>query len=208
MICFDGAVFATVSVAGRRMLAALLLAGCAVVLGQLPAHACSCVTTHMQSQTKAANDVFTGKVTHVSSDGKKGQAGATVTYDVEVERVYKGDIKTATVQVSSGRSASSCGLGQLPAHRRYLFFAHSDASQLTSDTCSGTARATDIAVHKVERLLGDGRSPVPPPPAKAVFTKVVDAQPTSLPRLAAPGVAMVLVGLLGLIVVRRLGKRG
>lgn len=202
MICFDGRVFATVSDAGRRLLAALLLAGCCVVVSQLPAHAaCSCAAGHTQTQTKRANDVFTGTVTHVTD-------GATMTYDVQVDRVYKGDIKTATVQVTSDRSAKTCGLGDLPADRRYVFFVQAAGGELTSDSCSGTAKADGNLVHKVERLLGDGRPAVPPEPEKAVFTKVADAQPTSLPRLAAPGVALVLVGLLGLFVVRRLGRRG
>ena len=46
----------------RRLLAALILAGCGVVLGQLPAHACSCVSGTTQSHTKQASDVFTGTV--------------------------------------------------------------------------------------------------------------------------------------------------
>ncbi len=210
MICFDGRVFATVSGAGRRLLAALLLAGCAVVLGSLPAQAgCTCAAGHTQTHTKRANDVFTGTITHVSSArSSEGGGGATMTYDIDVERVYKGNIKTATVKITSDRSTRACGLGDLPTDRRYLFFVKADGSELTSDSCSGTARADAQLVHKVEKLLGDGRPAVPPEPVKAVFTKVAHAQPTSLPRLAAPGVALVLVGLLGLVVVRRLGRRG
>lgn len=205
MICFDWHVFATLSVSGRRFFAALLLAGCAVVLGQLPAHACSCVTGHTQTQTKQADDVFSGSVTHAKRTRSGG--GATMTYDVDVERVYKGDVNTDTVQVTSDRSARTCGLGELPANRRYVFFTKTSGQELTADTCSGTAPAGGLLVHKVEKLLGGGHPPVPPAPQKAVFTRVADAQPMSLPRLAAPGVALVIAGLLGLIVVRRLGRR-
>ncbi|MCW2792589.1 MAG: hypothetical protein JWO76_1687 [Nocardioides sp.] len=192
-----------------RFLAALVLAGIGVVLGQLPAHACSCVSATTQSQTKDANDVFTGTITAVMAAQKTdGQRGAIMTYDVEVDRVYKGDVSTSEVQVSSERGSSSCGLGRLAADKRYVFFAQSDGTELSADSCGGTARASDRLVSKVERLLGSGRAPVPPTPEKAVFTMVADAQPESLTRLAAPGVALVLAGLLGLFVVRRLGARG
>ena len=207
MICFDGRVLATLSASGRRLLAALLLAGCAVVLGQLPAHACSCVTGHTQAQTERADDVFTGTVTKVRTQKDASGRGATMTYDVAVDRVYKGDVRTEQVQVTSDRSASSCGLGQLPADKRYLWFTRASGQELTSDTCAGTAPVSGQVVHKVEKILGDGHPPVPPPPPKAVFTRVADAQPTGLPRLAAPGVALVIAGLLGLVVVRRLGRR-
>jgi hypothetical protein len=65
-------------------------------------------------------------------------------------------------------------------------------------------------VKKVERVLGDGHTPTTPEPApeKAVFTLVDDAEPPALSRIAAPGVALVLAGLLGFFVVRRLGARG
>lgn len=204
MICFDGRVFASAG----RFLAALLLAGLGVVVSQLPAHACSCVSATTASQTKAAHDVFTGTVTAVMSARKPdGQRGAIMTYDVEVDRVYKGSISSSEVQVTSERGSSSCGLGQLPADRRYLFFAQSDGTELSADSCGGTAPASDKLVTKVQKLLGDGRGPVPPEPEKATLTMVADAEPASLTRLAAPGVALVIAGLLGLVVVRRLGAR-
>jgi hypothetical protein len=183
-------------VSGRRLLAALLLVGCSVALGQLPAQAAG-----TQTNTKSARDVFVGTVTHAHT------SGGTKTYDVEVDRVYKGDIKTPTVQITVDTSGNTCGLDSLSTGRDYVFFTHMSGSGLTTKGCYGTAEASGALVHKVERLLGDGRPAVPPAPEKAVFTKVAHAKPTSLPRLAAPGAAMVLAGLLGLIVVRRLGRR-
>jgi hypothetical protein len=206
VICFDNEVSDNVphagSRAGRRLLAVLILAGCAVVLGPLSAQAADCPPAHTADQTKEAAGVFTGTVT----DSRSGRADGsrTTTYDVEVDRVYKGDVKTATVEVTTDRGAT--GL-DLTADKEYVFFVEEDGGALTSDGCSGTARASGDLVSKVEKLLGEGRSPVPPEPVHAVFTPVADAKPTSLPRLAAPGAALVLAGLLGLIVVRRVGRR-
>jgi hypothetical protein len=195
-----------------RLLAALVLAGAGVVLGQLPAHACTCATASTQAQTKGASDVFTGTITAVRREptgGAKGgeKRGATMTYDVEVDRVYKGDIAASAVEVTSDASRSRCGLGRLPADRRYVFFAESEGTTLSASRCGGTAPAGDRLVHQVERLLGDGRGPVPPEPEHAEFTMVGDADPPTLTRAAAPGLALVLAGLLGLVVVRRVGAR-
>lgn len=206
MICFDDGVFVNVlhagSRAGRSLLAALLLAACAVVLGQLPARAADCPPAHTADLTKQAPGVFTGTVTDARDGRTDGRR--TTTYDVEVDRVYKGDVRTASVEVTTDRDKS--GLGELAADKDYVFFVEQDGGALTSDRCSGTARASGELVDKVEKLLGQGRPAVPPEPRHAVFTPVADAKPTTLPRLAAPGAALVLAGLLGLFVVRRLGR--
>ena len=202
MICCDVRVFA----AAGRFLAALVLAGVVVVVGGLPAHACSCVASSTQSDVKAADDVFTGTVTDVATTGSARRG--TVTYDVAVERVYKGGVRSDQVSVTTSRAANLCGLGDLRAERRYLFLARASGSELAIESCSSTGRATGELVAKVEKLLGDGRDPSPPaPPTKAEFTTVADSRPTSVTRLAAPGAALVLVGLLGLVVVRRLARR-
>lgn len=205
MICCDVRVFVTVG----RLLAVLVLAGIVVVVGQLPAQACSCVSASTAAHAKDANAVFTGTVTDVASEQKAdGQRGATMTYDVQVDRVYKGAVSSSTVQVTSERSGSSCGLGQLPADRRYAFFTKASGSELSATSCGGTARASAKLVAEIENVLGSGHDPVPPEPDKAVFTQVGPGAPTSVTRLAAPGAALVLVGLLGLLVVRRVGSRG
>jgi hypothetical protein len=195
----------------RRVLAALLLAGCCLVLTSVPAHAASCPGDTTQSNTKNAKAVFTGTVTAATSTPKPaGRRGATVTHDVTVDRVYKGDINAvdAKVATSSGGGASGNGLGKLTVGKQYVFFVQGDPTLWTAEGCGGTAPASDKLVTQVVRLLGDGRPPTPAEPPKATFTQVGDGEPESLNRAAAPGVALVLIGLLGLIVVRRVGRRG
>lgn len=204
MICWNVRVFA----AAGRLLAALLLAGVVVVVGGVPAHACSCKAGSTPDDAKAASDVFTGTVEDATTSGGP-RRDRVVTYDVTVDRVYKGDVRTEDVTVTSPATAGQCGVGDLRADRRYLFFARGAAgAELSTGSCSGTAPARGVLVARVERLLGDGRDPAPPaPPETASFTTVADGRPASVTRLAAPGAALVLVGLLGLVVVRRLAGR-
>jgi hypothetical protein len=196
----------------RRLIVALFVAGCCVVVTALPAHACSCVVATTQTHTKDAKAVFTGTVTSASSAGQATNGttkpGASVTHEVTVERVYKGNITTESVQVTTRvADKETCGLGELTPGRSYLFFTQGTPDGWTADRCGGTAPASDHLVAQVVRLLGDGRPAVPPEPPQAVFTNVSDGAPASLTRAAAPGLALVLVGLLGLVVVRRLGRR-
>jgi hypothetical protein len=153
----------------------------------------------MDQQTKLADAVFTGTVSN------RAHRGAKVVYTVGVERIYKGEVgETATV--TTPRKARRCGLPDLQQGGSYVFFASTAGDELTLTSDSGTASATDARVARVERLLGAGTSPTPPEPVQATFTMVA-GEPTSLARLAAPGVALVIVGLLGLLLVASLGRR-
>jgi hypothetical protein len=70
----------------------------------------------------------------------------------------------------------------------------------------GTCTLPTLTRQVVARL-GSGAQPEPNPPATATFTKVAHANPPALSRLLAPGVALLLVSLLGLLVAGRLGRR-
>jgi hypothetical protein len=59
----------------------------------------------------------------------------------------------------------------------------------------------------VTRRLGSGKPAQNPRPPAATFTKVAGAEPMSLTRLLAPGAAVVIVCLLGLVVVGRSTRR-
>ena len=185
-----------------RLLALLLLV-CAGVCGigapASAAPACLKKVPALDQQTIRADAVFVGTL------GEPATKGGVVTYTVDVADIYKGDVgEEATV--STPAKAKDCGLPDLTVGADYVIFgiAHGDGFTTTAD--SGTARATDAFVGHVEDLLGPPRSPTPPEPVEATLTMVAEEAPT-LQRLVAPGFALVLVGLLGLVLVSALGRR-
>jgi hypothetical protein len=197
-----------------RLLAASLLAAGLGLLGA-PAGAASeappngCQPTAAEA-VESAEAVFTGVVTQV---GRANRGGGDVLFgnEVRVELVFKGAIDAEAVTVVTRPSnRRSTGLGALQSGQRYLFFVRAleaDAPVYVAGGCSGTAVAVADQVTRVEELLGAGESPVPPEMPTAELTKVDDSDPVDFTRSAAPGLALVLIGLLGLVVVGRLGRR-
>lgn len=196
MICDDGRVSSL-----RRVLVALVLACAGVVLVQLPADAaCKCDDVGVKAAAERADVVFSGVLVEQADTRRR------TTYTFEVERIYRGRVGDSRVEVVS--RTTSCGLGRLRVDRGYVVFARESGPELNSTRCDGTGRATPAYVEKVERVLGPGNAvPRPPGPAEeppeAEFTRVDDSEPPEFTRLAAPGVALVLAGLLGLFVFRR-----
>ena len=194
----------------RSLLVALILACSGVVLSQMPAHACTCADASMKQQANRADAVFSGVLVDTSK-GRMGQKNRKATiYEITADMVFKGDLDQAEVEVASGRG-TSCGLGNLPAERRYLFFVEERGGAYVTDQCSGTDRAGAQLTTQVENILGKGTDLTPreqPEPVTVEFTRVADAEPETMTRLAAPGAALVLLGLLGLFVVRRATRRG
>lgn len=202
----------------RRLLTTLLGAALAafVVLGTgLPVHAVkpskrapACPPVTVKDSTKAAMAVFSGTVTDVQrSDRTDGLPGAIYTQTVTVDLVYQGQISTETVQVQTDRNRTACSLGALAVNTEYMFFVTGTGQPWVADGISGTRPSNDTVVAQVSRLLGEGSPPIQPTPETAEFTPVHTSEPQSFRRLAAPGGALVLVGLLGLLVVRGMSRR-
>jgi hypothetical protein len=190
----------------QRALVLLVVGLTTVVVADAPAHAaCSCERPPLAQQVNEADGVFSGTVTMASGPTTSGKR-QIMSYDVKVDRVYKGDISSPSVTVKSNADPTKCGLSIMTAGARYLFFVRANEANLLADKCSGTGPAKNTKTQKVIALLGPGTTPIPPTPEEAKFTEVADAEPLPLTRLAAPGAAMVVLGLLGLMIFGALGR--
>jgi len=177
-----------------------------VPLATAPAHAApapGCPRTTLDQDIARAHVVFRGEVKNVRAargDGKH----RTRTYRVVSDRVYQSSLVTDVVVVTA-EVGRACPPPTLAQGKRYVFFVTEEGSRLVST--SATAKATKKLTAQVVAKLGSGVHPQPAPPPAAEFTLVADASPPSLSRLLAPGAALVIVSLLGLLVVGRLARR-
>jgi hypothetical protein len=193
----------------RRAFGAVLcavLVGGAFVLAPSPAGARiapTCPKLSLDKEIKQAKVVFRGVVDEVRPAHGKGKHRIR-TYKVKADRVYQSSLVTDKVIVTAEVGAA-CPPPTLAHGKRYIFFVTEDGSRLVST--AATAPATKKLTGQVVDRLGSGAQPHPAPPATAEFTKVADAAPPRLSRLLAPGAALLIISLLGLLVVGRMGRR-
>jgi hypothetical protein len=186
------------------LLSAALAGG--VLLASSPAQArtaAPCRDRSLHQEIKRADVVFRGVVDKVRPVRGKGDQ-RTRTYKVTADRVYRSSLVTDSVRVTTELGAR-CPPPHLAKGKRYIFFVTEEGSRLVSTPA--TARASHKLTDQVVTKLGDGEQPRSTPPVNPEFTLVADAAPPRLSRLLAPGVALVLVSLLGLLVVGRVGRR-
>lgn len=185
-----------------RCAAAMLLACLGLVMTvSAPASAeCTCKQGNLEQQARKADAVFIGTVDSVAKESNDH------TYSVTASRSYLGSPERSTQVVSRG-NAAACGLGNLGVGTTYLFLATGGAAPYEADSCGGTSTANPTKITKIEAILGEGTAVEPPPPPEATLTRVEESAPPGFARMAAPGGAAAIIGLLGLVVVRRLARR-
>ncbi len=184
----------------RALLACLFVVGGMVLAVQAPAAACTCQPADAERQTSRADAVFIGTVDGVTQVDRQLVLAVTAT------RAYKGTVERSTT-VTTARQTTACGIGEPRPGTDYLFIVRGDAPPYVANSCDGTGQVNGDRVAQIEEILGTGQAVAPPPPPTATRTLVEDSPPASLARLAAPGGALLIVGLLGLVVAGRRGRR-
>jgi hypothetical protein len=184
----------------RGLLACVFVVGGMVLAVQAPASACTCQRVDVEQQASRADAVFLGTVDDVTRVEEQYEMAVTAT------RSYKGTVERSTT-VTTARQTTACGIGRPEPGTDYLFLVRGDAPPYVANSCDGSGQVDPDRVARVEGVLGAGQSIQPPAPPAATRTHVEDSPPASLARLAAPGAALALVGLLGLVVVRRRGRQ-
>ncbi|MEI2715244.1 MAG: hypothetical protein V9G04_18625 [Nocardioides sp.] len=154
------------------------------------------VSADVKDSVAWADVVFRGKVQSTTREKRR------FVYLVHVDHVWKRDSvlpDTARVQ-SPTPNVSGCSLGRLEAGDDMVFLARAKGSLFESDLSRGTAPSGTDLVNDIEGELGPGTSRNGSGTAPtAELTKVETVAPRAVSRLTAPGAALVLLGLLGLV---------
>jgi hypothetical protein len=158
------------------------------------AEACQPTTVSIPDAVAAADAVVTATATGPAAAATSAQP-KRFRYPATVQQSFKG---TATGAITVITQNKRCQLSALTPGATYLFFlaAHGTA-WLVPGNLPSSADNLPAAIQQVQTTLT---------PPSVHFGTPMSGTPMSLRRAAAPGVALVIIGLLGLLVVRRLRR--
>ena len=199
---------------GRLLLAGLVAALSWVLLAPATAYACSCAGASTAGYVDHADLVVTGTVTarRDAAHGPVLSSGRPVSYEIAVNRVYKGNAGPR-IEVTTAAEGASCGL-EVTEGERYLFFADQGEEGLRAGLCGGTTAYTAAEERAVVRILGTGAVPSGSAAAPSAGEQPAgnanlanDGPPAqwAVPAWALGGLVLVAAVGVGSVVVRRRG---
>ncbi len=189
------------------LLAVVVCGAFAVVVGAVPAYACSCRPSSVDEQLQRSDVIFRGKLT--SSTPVRHRSDERVELRFDVDAVYKGQAFSDQVVASSDNSAS-CGFTP-EVGTTWIVFAleglegsgDRTVTRLSSSSCSG-----NLATSTPPRLLGPPRSPIDGPSDAQEKTVIADQRVSR--GFAYAGIGLLVVGAvsaIGLVWLWRPGRR-
>ncbi len=149
---------------------------------------------------KAADVVVSGTISAVD-DSPRPES-----FTVRLTRIYRGKVTTPTLTFEQ---SPTCPQRDVVTGQQWFVLAEqpkADGARPQVSVCTGSVILDGSVTRVVEKTLGTGTAAPQPPPPSATFTSVEGSGPARFTRMAAPGAAMVVVGLLGMLVVGRLGR--
>jgi hypothetical protein len=163
----------------------------------------------LREKLTAVDTVFEGRVIDLAR-GETATGEVRFVHMVRIRTGYAGGlIDGDRVEVITYASADD-GMGRLQADTRYLFFAQSQGDgTLLIDACNGTT-SLDGTLHAAQVALIETLVEEEAKEASVVaFEEPADGVPAvpSLLKLAGPGAALAILGVLGLLLVIALGVR-
>ena len=189
-----------------QLLAALALAVAAVVMtSPAPASAAPATAPAKCPAFKLSDAVKEPLVFHarVTGPGKATKKGGPVEYPVTVVKALKGVTGGSTVKV--GLNPGACQKKSLTTNEDYYFFAQPKGrSIIAAGTQPRVAEYTDRLQAEIAKEFPEE---ITPEPQQVTFTEPDSPEGQKLVKVAAPGVVLVVVGLLGLVIVQIIGRR-
>lgn len=172
-------------------------------------------TEAVAANAEGTSDVFLARVVRqVDTAGgatSSATAGATpgaprdLAYQVLVDVPITGDL-VADQRVEVVLAGVAARDEPLRRSRRYLFFATGENSALRADACDGYASGTMIDAATLEEIR-TALTAEPEAPDVVLSRPEGSDGPPDLGRVVAPGAAVSLIGILGLVLVSRVGRR-
>lgn len=156
-----------------------------------------------------AEQVFLGRVDRITRDGAADGDRASRVHQVLVKVPLAGDAPQGNFVTVEFKATARAEDPKLRVGGNYLFFTRGTPPAFGADACDGFAPAGKLDDATLARISG-WLVPEPEPEPMDVNLRDPEGGPRSSPelgRLVAPGGAISLLGVLGLVLISRLGRQ-